>query len=386
MEVKCTFYTEGWWPKNRPKYTCRIENQSITERKISWFLGDHTLEKHNEDVLAIWFDSCPMSKLPKNLADIFVNLDTLYINNCGLKSLSGDDLAKIPNLKELYIMNNEISHLSDDLLSTLKQLEMVTLSGNKTSTIGSKMINKIASDKLKMIDLRDNIVINAVFAKEIFLFPIGEDYMKISSLRKLAKIIKDKKELNKNSNCLFNDIKALLADDKFRDFKVIIKNETFKVHKFILVARSPVIAEMIYSNPDCSTLQLVDIPISVFQSILNYIYFDELPIDDANLIEIYAAACKLKIRGLKEHTIENLLDAVCAFNAVEILTISAKYGDQSLMVKSFEEIRKMFPDKRLKGDLMHQPEKIKEMITAKRIMDEQVRKVRENFDRQFSEL
>jgi hypothetical protein len=384
MELKCIFYTEGWWPNNRPKYTCRVDNQPITDRKITWFNGNHEADRHNDDITAVWFEACPMQKIPKNLVDFFANLDTLYINSCGLKSLTSHHLDKIPNLRELLVINNDLTRLSDDFFSSSKHLELVTLTSNKISRIGEKFVKKCASDKLRMIDLRGNPGINAVFAKETSLFPDGDDYLRISSLKKLEKIVKVEKKSRTTEHTLANDVKSLLADDRFRDFTVTINHESFKIHKFILVARSPVIAQMINDNPSCDKLQLVDIPVGVFHSLIAFIYHDELPVDDANLIEIYAAACKLQVTGLKEHASENLIDSVCDVNAVEVLAISCKYGDEDLMVKSFEEIRKMFPDKRLKGELMHQPEKVREMVAAKRAMDEQVKMVKEKFDRQFS--
>lgn len=381
MELKCTFYDEGWWPQNRLKYTCRIDNQPLTDRKVSSFIGKHIdSERGNTEVTAIWFDACQMSRLPKNLIDFFPNLETMFVHKCGLKSLSGDDLSRVPKLQQILFIGNDFSSLSDDLLSGLKQLEFVSLNENKIAKICPKMFKKMSSSKVKFIDLRNNLCINAVYAKETSLFPIDDDYLRVSSLRKLIKVIKNENQQNSNENYLINDIKSLLADEKFKDFSIIIGNEEFKVHKFILTARSPIIADMILKNPTCTQIKLMDISVDAFRALIDYIYRDKLPLDDANLIDIFGAACKLNIRGLRDHARDNLIDITCEHNALEILILSSRYGEEELMVKAFEEIRKMFPLKRLKGELMNEPEKIREMIVAKRQMDEHVKKVKEEFD------
>ena len=59
---------------------------------------------------------------------------------------------------------------------------------------------------------------------------------------------------------------------KFKDFSIKIEDREFKVHKFLLAARSPTLAEMIKNNPDADELQLVDISVEIFEKILKYLY------------------------------------------------------------------------------------------------------------------
>jgi BTB/POZ domain len=142
------------------------------------------------------------------------------------------------------------------------------------------------------------------------------------------------------------------------------------------MARSPVLADMILENPVAENLNLVDIPVKVFKIVLDFIYNDTAPPNDVNLIEIYAAAGRLAINELKNFTAAKLMDQVDEINAYEVLVLSNKYGSVNLMMKAFEHIKKIFPDKNLGDEFARQPDKIRKLLDMKRKMDEEFESLR----------
>ncbi|KAL7013176.1 hypothetical protein ACKWTF_015234 [Chironomus riparius] len=73
-----------------------------------------------------------------------------------------------------------------------------------------------------------------------------------------------------------------------------------KIHEFLLAARSPILAEILKSNPEVENLNLVEISVEIFKIILKFLYTDELPGGNGtNVLNLFAAAGKLKIEELK---------------------------------------------------------------------------------------
>ena len=76
-------------------------------------------------------------------------------------------------------------------------------------------------------------------------------------------------QLNSDKIRLLRDFKNFSLSE---DFTIKIDEKEFKVHKLILAARSPTIAEMIENNLDANELNLVDLSVEIFEKILEFIY------------------------------------------------------------------------------------------------------------------
>lgn len=139
-----------------------------------------------------------------------------------------------------------------------------------------------------------------------------------------------------------HDIQNLLKSDDFRDFTVIVSDTKFKVHKFILAARSPTIAEMIKNNPDADDLCLHNMEVDIFNIILDYIYNNEMPSDFNNFsARVFVAAGKLKLEPLKEHVGKILCGTINDENCLDLLTIGKFYNHKELKEKALEKVREI---------------------------------------------
>lgn len=191
---------------------------------------------------------------------------------------------------------------------------------------------------------------------------------------------------NNRASNVWLDVKKLLTSDKFRDFTIKINEDELKVHKFILIARSPTIAEMIENNPEADSLVLQDIEVDVFKLILDYIYNDTMPDYDDKLTQIFAAAGKLGLEALKTFIGAQLCDSVVEENALELLKLATKQNHEGLKLKSFAKIKKMFADKNLKDELIDDVEKLQKLVDGKRRLEEKIQKAEEEFKSLMSEV
>ncbi|CAG9811163.1 unnamed protein product [Chironomus riparius] len=117
-----------------------------------------------------------------------------------------------------------------------------------------------------------------------------------------------------------------------------------KIHKFLLAARSPILAEILKSNPEVENLNLVEISVEIFEIILKFLYTDELPGDNGTIVlHLFAAAEKLKIEKIKNFAGTKLINTIDQENALNILKLSNKYEHEELRQKSFNKVKKMYP-------------------------------------------
>ncbi|KAL7011672.1 hypothetical protein ACKWTF_014386 [Chironomus riparius] len=158
------------------------------------------------------------------------------------------------------------------------------------------------------------------------------------------------------------DIKTFLQNQNFKDFRIQIDDREFQVHKFILAARSSTLAEFMTQNPNADFLILEDISVNIFETILMYIYTDELPGDDKciNYNHLYAAASRLDILELKKFAASKVMDKINQQNAVEVLMLSNKHKHYEMKQKAFEEIKKSYPE--FPSIWMDKPKKVKDFI------------------------
>lgn len=187
------------------------------------------------------------------------------------------------------------------------------------------------------------------------------------------------KKFIENSS-IFNEILQILTSNDFKDFTIRIADENFKVHKFILAARSPVLAEMMKENFSAESLSLENIPVEIFKELLKFFYGGKVEINERNAKEIFMAAGRLKMKELQDISSKILVNLVSESNAVEMLKLSNKYNHEELREKSFEEIQKFFNDKPLKSELAYDYEKVFKLIEAKKKIDEMMKSLEDEME------
>lgn len=178
------------------------------------------------------------------------------------------------------------------------------------------------------------------------------------------------------SHTLLDDIKSFLRNNNFKDFTLTINDYEFDVHRFLLEARSPYLGDMIRDNPDVNSLNL-DHQISAenFQHVMNFLYEDSMPPDDANMMEIFGAAGLWQLQNLMKYTGIKLLEQISPEEALDIFILNDKFNvGEELKKLAFEKITNSLPGIHLSENLLHESEKLKKLMEAKRKFDEIIEK------------
>ncbi|KAL7013122.1 hypothetical protein ACKWTF_015204 [Chironomus riparius] len=214
-----------------------------------------------------------------------------------------------------------------------------------------------------------------------------EKVQKIFSIQKKLddnKIItKESESSNKMPIKVVTDIANFLyGDETFKDLKIEIESHKFSVHKIVVAARSPTLAELLKANPEASNLKLVDISVETFEKILKFLYTEELPRDDGtNFLHLFAASGKLKIDELREYAGTKLVNMINKENAVEVFKLSSTYGGFSLRQKSYEIIKNIYSEISFEDKWFKDPEFVLGVVQAFHAREDAIKKANEDFDK-----
>ncbi|XP_070493828.1 uncharacterized protein [Chironomus tepperi] len=441
MKVKC-IYQDSTYYGNKKVYVCKFFEQSIPENTTIIPDGKHESARGNEHVESVQFIACSLTKVPQGLTRIFPNLKVLDIFESGLKTITKSDLAEYKNLERIYIEHNKIKFLPGDLFEGFKNLEAIGFRHNNIEVIESNILDGL--DKLKYVnfscnpnytkcysqfsDYSPNATLEEV--KDELMVIFCKDPKTINDLLKVKEEnmnLKDKNaELNADNQNLKHEIdelnaevknlkeevddvnakvrnlegqvddvnaqnqklqsenrkfKNFLTDETFKDFQIQIGDHKFAVHKFLIAARSPTLAEILKNNPGLENLKMVDIPVGIFEVILKYFYTDELPgVDGMNILHLYATAGKLKIEELKEYAATKIIQSLDSKNPHEVLKLSNKYNHDEMRYQAYEALKKKYPDVNFRPELAVDNDQLDALMSQIKRKEEADRKMEEMFN------
>lgn len=344
QKVNCTFDHLNWSPYDQISYSCMVKNMLILENEEIQMIGKHIDGETNLTVEAIAFINCGISRVPRGLTITFPNLKKFEIKNSNLMRIVRGDLKEYARCKQLHFSNNQIIFLPGDLLDDCNELDVLCFGKNKIQKIGTDLYNKLKY--LKYVNLSGSISRRDEMSPE-----------KTSDAK------------SKSGNGIYGDLNKIIRSDEFKDFTILVGEEKFKVHKFLLAARSQVLADIIKNNIHAECFNLVDISVEIFREILKFIYTDELSNDNIDFLHLFKAAEKLKIQNLSKLTIEKLIMKVNAENAFEMLTLSNKFNNEELRKKSFDEIKKFLGNESIDDRLAQKTDILEEIIKCKKEKD-----------------
>ncbi|CAG9803021.1 unnamed protein product [Chironomus riparius] len=390
-------------------YSCLISNQNIKENIPVKINGNHQIGNSNKDVVNVWINKCTVTKIPKGITFMFPNIKVLEIKNSKLPAIHKNDLAEYKSLEKFCCIENPISYLPGDLFEGFEKLEWIEFYGNSLLIIEPNILNGLHGLKYvefsrggpqdKRFSLYPRLSSNAN-VKEIKdelerKYPQKlKDVQKLENLIKKLKIENDKLKKESQEQAakivtpvlepkseLFDDLKKFLHNDKHKDFTVKIMDEEIRVHKFLLAARSPILAEMLLKAPDAENLNLVEISSTTFKQILRYIYTDELPTDSKiNFLDLFAASGRLKMKALQDFAGMKISIKINTDNVLDIFELSVKYGHESLKQKAFNEIKQKYSKFHLKDELLFQPEKLMKIVQSLKKKEEEMRLFEKEFE------
>jgi len=384
MEVPVTYYMCEWFPNLVPRYTCRVKYTKVEQdtKIIKSFKGQHANNFSDKHVCAIHFENSGIDFIPLGLCEYFKNLQVLLIFYSNIKKIEKDDFIGYGQLKELSFNQLDVEYLPGNLLHNMPLLEIVSFQSCGIKYIDPEILDDVHN--LKAAKFCSNISIDA------FYDTIGKNKNQGMSLQQLKRTFlklrppPDYETYYSLPKCFSSDIKDFMKDgDKFKDLRIEFEYGFIKAHKFVLAARSSVLAEMIYKDPALTTLDFTDqIDIEIFHEILYYIYHDKFPAIKDNALDIFKAANRLGLEKLKWYLIKNM-NCVTPDNAIDLLLYGNLYGNEKLKKQAFQEVNKMYPHLYFANKLPNNIEKVREIIGAKKLMDEKIRQAQEEFNASF---
>jgi hypothetical protein len=368
--VQCSFNTKtAFWESNARKYICFVSQETIDEFTELLFVGDHAKGKSDKDVVAIQFNHCELIGVPQGLTKAFPNLSSLQFQHSNLARLERTDLKEYTAVTEFHFSHGLIPYIPGDLFLDLKSLEVVRIRHIWAHCFEPGLLNSLRL--LKVVDFTD---LNGT--KKELSFSTVATYRATNNLGDVKKVLNrglttqwgQLYKIKRKSENVSNDLRRAMQNKKLKDFTITVGEEDFKAHKIMLAARSPVFARMIDRNLDADSLNLVDISSDVFQTILDFIYTDDLPStpEVVNWAELMAASEKLEIRKLADYAAMGLVHSVTADNAIEMLALGNKFNHTLLRERSFNEIKKFLNAKTLDENFASQPDKLKKLIDIKK--------------------
>lgn len=371
MEIPCSYHETTI--NNENCYLCLIQRQIIPADNELKFIGQHHGIKTNNFVTYIEFRNCALTQVPKGLTKTFTNLKVIEIHCSKINKISRNDLIEYKQVKQLLFYGSEIEFLPERLFEGFKNLEVIQFKKHKLEVIAPNILDGLT--KLKKVDFLENKNYNMIYSTlpddrtnetlESFKNLLRKKFKQNSELYKIYMQHENTQSTFKMEKCILDDLKALIEDDSTKDFKIIIEKREFAVHKFLLIARSPTLAEILKNNPDAENLNLVDIQVEIFEKILKFIYTDELPDEFGfNFLRLYEAAAKLKIQELMNYAAFKTAESITEENAIDILKLSNKFKNETLQCQAFEALKKKYPDIVFKADFASNMNKIEQFEKA----------------------
>ncbi|KAG5679612.1 hypothetical protein PVAND_009172 [Polypedilum vanderplanki] len=159
VTMQCHYYMQRWWGTNSEyQYQCSVDNYEISFEErvfIEKAKGNHQSGKTNDDVKSFYIHGGNLKYFPKNLQNVFKNLELIFIANSKLIEITSEDLRPFPKLKYFYLDKNPIEIIKEDLFVHNLELEVLYLVNNKINHIEPKALSQL--NKLRAIDLSNNV-------------------------------------------------------------------------------------------------------------------------------------------------------------------------------------------------------------------------------------
>jgi BTB/POZ domain len=138
---------------------------------------------------------------------------------------------------------------------------------------------------------------------------------------------------------ILSNVASLLDNHEFSDFKFIINDKEFNVHKNILAAASDSFAKIFRVNE--KFWKISDVDEEAFGHLLRFIYTGKAPENlDEIAIKLFEAASCFKINDLKEMCMKKIHLKLALGNALETYNWAYIYDLEVLKAKAWELVKR----------------------------------------------
>jgi hypothetical protein len=125
-----------------------------------------------------------------------------------------------------------------------------------------------------------------------------------------------------------------------------------------------VFAEIFDKDEQSKEMIIEDLSANVVEDFLCFLYTGKVA-ENVNAMDLFAIAAKLNVQRLKLLCENLIIDELDQESAQKVFNLAHKYKSNELIKSAFEEITKMFPDRKLPNDLMNDPQTLNELIDLK---------------------
>jgi hypothetical protein len=151
---------------------------------------------------------------------------------------------------------------------------------------------------------------------------------------KLSLKVKFSMKKDPKVNAEIQKIAALLSDSKNSDFTCIVGNRSFKVHKSILAAASPVFDRM-FSVPmveaQTNEVKIEVIEPNIFEHLLQFVYGQKLPQNLFKVVvDLFKAAHYYEVKDLMEICEDEIEEKLTIENAIQFYELAYVYDVKNL--------------------------------------------------------
>jgi speckle-type POZ protein len=141
------------------------------------------------------------------------------------------------------------------------------------------------------------------------------------------------------TSSILSTVSSMLDNPEFSDFKFIINDKEFNVHKAILAAASDSFVKIFRVNDKFWKISEIDE--EIFGLLLRYIYTGKVPENlDEIAIKMFEAANHFKIMELKELSSKKIHAKLSVANALETYKWAYIYDLEVLKTKAWELVKR----------------------------------------------
>jgi ATP-dependent helicase/DNAse subunit B len=138
---------------------------------------------------------------------------------------------------------------------------------------------------------------------------------------------------------ILSNVASMLDNHEFSDFKIIVGDKEFNVHKNILSAASDSFAKIFRTRG--KSYKINDIDEEVFGHLLRYIYTGKAPENlDEVAVKLFEASHCFKIDELKEKCLKKIQMKLSVANALETYNWAYNYDLEVLKMKAWELVKR----------------------------------------------
>ncbi|XP_005100559.1 kelch-like protein 12 [Aplysia californica] len=137
-----------------------------------------------------------------------------------------------------------------------------------------------------------------------------------------------------HSKEILSTMNSLRKANKLCDVVLRVENQRFPAHRIVLAASSDYFNAMFTSSmkeKDKSEIDLLEIPASVMEILLDFVYTETVEVSVENVQELLPAACLLQLTGVKNACCRFLERQLDASNCLGIKVFAESHSCQSLL-------------------------------------------------------